>query len=129
MRATYATTQSAGVRRQADTHRDAASLANLISEIHSDAAAITKDWWIGLWEEAKHDELMQLRAEESWDARWASADGTHLDPAIPGQDLAQLEREAAKVKAYVDWHVAHTDRRAAATTVTLTVATCTRRST
>ena len=49
MRDTYGTTQAVAVRRQADTHRDAASLGKLIEEIRDDAARITREFWLGLW--------------------------------------------------------------------------------
>ncbi len=50
MRDTYATTQAVAVRRQADTHRDVASLAKLIQEIRDEPTKITREFWLSMWD-------------------------------------------------------------------------------
>jgi hypothetical protein len=45
VRDTYAITQAVAVRRQVDTHRDAARLGKLISEIGDDASGLTREFW------------------------------------------------------------------------------------
>jgi hypothetical protein len=61
---TYAVTQAVAVRRQADLHKDVASLGKLIQEIRDDASRITRDSWIALW--ATNDPSMRTRAERGW---------------------------------------------------------------
>jgi hypothetical protein len=108
MRSTYATTQAVAVRRQADTHRDVASLGKLIEQVRDDAARVTRDFWIGLSNDP-----------EAWSAQYAGETGTHIDPSIPAADFDALTRAAANVKDYVDEHLAHAD--AVPTTVTLDI--------
>jgi hypothetical protein len=45
---TYRHTQASAVRRQADTHKDAASLGKLIEQIRDDPTRITRDFWLAL---------------------------------------------------------------------------------
>jgi hypothetical protein len=118
MRDTYATTQAIAVRRQADTHRDAASLGKLIEEMRDDATRVTRSFWIGLWR-SPDDPIDRRVAERAWADTYGGATGTHLDPAIPTADLAALTAAAANVKDYVDQHLAHAD--SVPTTVTLTL--------
>jgi hypothetical protein len=117
MRDTYGTTQAIAVRRQADRHRDAASLGKLIEEIGSDPTRITRDFWIGRWDLT--DPFLRADAERGWVTQFAGAVGTHLDPAIPGADLAILTEAAQGVKRYVDTHVAHADAVSPAVTLTI----------
>jgi hypothetical protein len=121
MRDTYGTTQAVAVRRQADTHRDAASLGKLIQEIRAYASRITKDLWLGMWGSFEDDRfgVERAMAENAWDEHYGGNVGTHLDPAIPTADLETLTVDAAKVKRYVDQHVAHADAVQARVTLTL----------
>ena len=116
---TYATTLAVAVRRQADTHRDVATLGKLIEEIRDDAGRITKEFWIGLWD-IGDDELKRWDAERQW-AKNFGAGGDRLEPSIPADDLEALIAAAAKVKHYVDKHVAHADASAVSASVTLTL--------
>lgn len=116
---TYAVTQAVAVRREADIHKDVASLGKLIQEIRDDPSRITRDFWIGLWD--TDDELMLMRAQQGWTKQYAGSTGTHLDPAIPSADADALTAAASKVKAYVDQHVAHADASAASAGVTVTL--------
>jgi hypothetical protein len=131
MRDTYATTQAVAVRRQADAHPDVASLGKLIEQVRDDAGRITREFWLGLWQEPGeppynpdniHDRLMRVRAERGWNDQYAGSVGTHLDPAIPAADFDRLRDIAAKVKGYVDQHVAHADAAVVSAKVTLTLA-------
>jgi hypothetical protein len=117
MRDTYGTRQAVAVRRQADTHRDVASLGKLIEEIQDEPTRITRDFWIGLWEEP--NPLDQHLAEQTWSQQYAGGTGTHIDPSIPAADFDALTAAAASVKDYVDEHLAHAE--AVPTTVTLTL--------
>ena len=116
---TYGTTQAVAVRRQADTHRDAASLGKLIEQIRDDASLITRDFWLGLWRfEDDRFGLKRTMAEQSWDEHYGGRVRSHLDPAIPTKDLETLTTGAAKVKRYVDKHVAHAEPVSAHGTLT-----------
>ncbi len=122
MRDTYATTQAIAVRRQADTHRDAASLGKLIEEIRDDASQLTREFWIGLWDEPTDTvrrRLTHLHAEQGWNDQYGGSIGTHLDPAIPAKDFDTLTAASTNVKQYVDEHVAHADAVPAEVTLTL----------
>lgn len=119
MRDTYAASQAVAVRRQADTHRDVASLGKLVQEIRDNSAKITREFWIGLWDTS--DPLMRSDAERGWTAQYAGTVGTHLDPSIPVEDFDSLTDAASRVKEYVDEHVAHADASAAPANVTLTL--------
>jgi hypothetical protein len=98
------------VRRQADTHKDVASLGKLIEEIRDDPSRITHEFWIGLWDDS--DPWMLREAERGWTDRFAGSVCRHLDLAIPSADFDALTAAAATVKAYVDQHVAHADSSA-----------------
>jgi hypothetical protein len=115
----YAVTQAVAVRRQADIHRDAASLGRLVLEISEDAKRISRDFWTGLWDTSDTFDLRH--AERAWSSQYAGKAGDHLDPAIPAGDLDQLRAAAAGVKTYVDQHLAHSDTNAARASDTLTL--------
>jgi hypothetical protein len=117
MRDTYATTQASAVRRQADTRRNVASLGKLIQGISVRPSLITREFWIGLWNDP--DKYMLLLAERGWKDQYGGELGDHLDPSIPKADLETLTGAAANVKKYVDEHVAHAARFPAGVTVTL----------
>lgn len=115
---TYATTQAVAVRRQADTHKDAASLGKLIEEVRDDARRITPDFWIGLWDNPDARSIRE--AKQQWTDQYGGSVGTHLDPAIPAADLDKLTAAASKARRYVDRHVAHADATSPDVTLTLT---------
>jgi hypothetical protein len=119
MRDTYGHTQAVAVRRQADTHRDAASLGKLIEEVRDDAARITREFWLGLWD--PDGAIDALFAERGWADEYGGSVGLHLDPAIPAADFDALTTAAAEVKEWVDKHVAHADASAVPASVTLTL--------
>jgi HEPN superfamily AbiU2-like protein len=119
MRDTYAVSQAVAVRRQADTHKDAASLGKLIEEIRDDASRVTREFWVELWDDS--DPWMLREAERGWTKHFAGGVGNHLDPSIPATDLDVLTAAAFKVKGYVDQHVAHSDASAVPASVTLTL--------
>jgi len=120
MRDTYGTTQAVAVRRQADTHKDVASLGKLIEEIGCDASRITRDFWLGLWNfDDDRFGVKRAMAEQAWAEHYGGGVGRHLDPAIPEADLDALSTGAAKVKRYVDKHVAHAEPVSAEVTLTL----------
>jgi len=68
---------------------------------------------MGLWSDP------DFLAERGWSEQYAGTTGTHLDPSIPAADLHRLTSGAAKVKRYVDQHVAHADAVPATVTLTL----------
>jgi hypothetical protein len=105
----YAETQSSAVRRQADTHRDVASLAKLLSEIRGDARQLTPEWWIGLWNIGDSDTHEKAHARQQWDDYFGGGLHSHLDPAIPSADLKLLTEASARVTKHVDKHVAHSE--------------------
>jgi hypothetical protein len=109
MRDTYATTQAVAVRRQADTHKDVATLGKLIEEIRDDHRRITREFWLAEWSDPD-DPFMQREAVRGWADQYAGDDERYLDAAIPASDLDTLTDAAADVRAYVDRHVAHSEK-------------------
>ena len=117
LRDTYGPTQAVAVRRQADTHRDSASLGKLISEIAGDPESVTRAFWISLWEDPK-DPFERDSGEWQWKENYAGEVADHLDPAIPAADRERLSAAAAAVKKYVDENIAHSDKSPAEVEVT-----------
>jgi hypothetical protein len=108
---TYSKTQASAVRRQADTHRDSASLGMVVLEMSQTPELLTRDYWLSLWQQRDHDPYWTTEAERQWEANFAGDVGEHLDPAIPVADLATLQAGSERVTRYVDRNVAHLDAR------------------
>jgi len=97
---TYGTSQAIAVRRLADNDRRVVSLVTLIKDLRKHALEITSDWWLTLQPGADIREF----------ARFQEATTNHFDPAIASQDLERLRDAVARVKKYVDHHLAHYDQ-------------------
>jgi hypothetical protein len=104
---TYSMTQASAVRRQADSRRDVNSLMRLIMDVRKGATVVTRAWWIDTLWKPSH-EMERFEADRQWREYFGGAAGDHLDPEIPKGDVRDLKEAAAKVKDYVDAHVAHT---------------------
>ena len=117
---TYATTQAVAVRRQADRDPQTASLRNLCAELADDASRITRDFWLGLWQEPE-DQFMRMLAERQWAENFGGGVGDHLDPDLPTADLERLVEAAGSIKDFVDRHIAHSQSSAVPANVTLQV--------
>lgn len=105
----YADAQASAVRRQADTHRDVASLAKILSEITGDFRRLTPEWWISLWAFEGGNGHERAFARRQWDDEFGGAVSDHLDPAIPTADLDRLTEASASVRSHVDKHIAHSE--------------------
>jgi hypothetical protein len=105
----YAETQAMAVRRQADLHRDVASLGKLLSEVSEEARHLTPEWWIGLWSIDEGDDFERALARRQWNDAFGGAVGVHLDPAIPAADLKRLTEGSEAVRQHVDKHIAHSE--------------------
>jgi hypothetical protein len=116
---TYGQAQAVAIRRQADTHRDVASLGSVLTELQEDPALVTPAFWVGLWDAP--DEYDLRYAEGQFAENYGGGIGTHLDPAIPAADFDALTAAAAEVRNWVDRHVAHADASAVPASVTLTL--------
>jgi hypothetical protein len=106
MKDTYATTQAVAVRRQAVANRESNNLGTLLEELSQDCSRVTEEFWLGLWSE--HVALRQM-GQRIWRQQFAGDTGTHLDPAIVLADVQKLKDGSARVKRYVDKHLAHSD--------------------
>lgn len=104
----YGTSQAVAVRREADEHRDAASLGRLIAEISGDPSRITREFWLGLWQPAD-PRMVEHLAVSAWAEQYGGGDS--LDPAIPAADLAELRAKSEPVTDFVDRHLAHSDAK------------------
>ncbi len=117
---TYAITQAAAVRRQADVRRDVVSLARFLMDVRKGAAAITRTYWIDtLWE--ARDQIDRTVAGRQWDVHYGGSVGDYLDPAIPKKDFETLIAAAEDVKKYVDENIAHASADPVARQVTVAV--------
>jgi hypothetical protein len=105
---TYAEAQAIGVRRQADTHQDVASLAKLLSELEGDASRVTFEWWFDLWGEPR-DDHDRLVARSQWENHYGA--GERLDRDIPSADLEVLNEASSAVRTYVNENLAHSEAR------------------
>jgi hypothetical protein len=101
----YATTQATAVRRQAEISRRVISIASLLSEIGREPERLSNERFV-----AHYDRLARDHAHEVFAGRFAGDVGSHVDPAIIAADLDGLQNTAESVRAYVDRHIAHTDR-------------------
>lgn len=102
----YAAAQVMAVRRQADTNHKSRALGRLIKEMRDRAEILTRDYFVGLWDEIDTDEIVRQHAHAAFD-RMAGDVGDHLDPAIPRRDLESLQRDARTVRLFADQHIAH----------------------
>ena len=111
----YAVSQAVAVRRQADLHRDTASLARLLVEIRDDP----QETYARVLDSPLGSRIRAI-CTASMGLDDGGRTGDHLDPAIPAADLERLLSAAANVKDYVDKHVAHADQRPVAAEASLT---------
>jgi len=109
MKDTYATTQAVAVRRQAVANRESNNLGTLLEELSQDCSLVTEEFWLRLWSE--HVALQQM-GQRIWKQQFGGENGTHLDPTIVLADAQKLKDGSARVKRYVDKHLAHSDQEA-----------------
>lgn len=100
----YAVALASAVRRQADTNAGTSALARLIKEMRDKADLLTREYFVGLWDQTSEREVRQ--ANEAFD-RLAGMGADHFDPEGARRDLQALQVAARKVRLYVDQHVAH----------------------
>lgn len=110
---TYAATQAIAIRRQADTRKDVCSLGLVIKQIRDNAKVLTRESYIGLFDQS--NDLMVQRGNAGFDA--LAGGGDHLDPAIPCADLATLQAAAKSVRLYANEHIAHNAAEPTVTTM------------
>jgi hypothetical protein len=104
---TYAVTQSAAIRRQAEVNPTRViSLASLVAEIGAEPEQLTRERFVALYESPDFEPLGQA----AFDKHFAGEAGDHIDPAIVQADLDELAQTAESVKRYVDRYIAHSDR-------------------
>ena len=101
----YSDSQAIAIRRQADRDPRSCSLARLIEEVRDDADKLTREYFTGLWDRQDGPHLVQL-ANKAFD-QLAGSEHDHLDRSLPERDLARLGSDAAKMRAFVNEHVAH----------------------
>ncbi len=107
IRSTYVTTQSVAVRRQADADPRVISLGRLLNEIEAEPERLTRHWYLSM--SAVDD---QSHAAQLWETSWFAGPHTaHVGPAAIRADLDRLADESVNVRAYVDRHLAHYDKK------------------
>jgi hypothetical protein len=107
---TYAVTQSAAIRRQAEVNpARVVSLASLLAEISAEPERLTRERFVALYEDP--DPHFRRLGEATFDERFAGEAGDHIDPKIVEADLRELRAASESVERYVDRNIAHTDRQ------------------
>jgi len=106
---TYAKTQAIAVRRHADTNKRTASLGRLIFEAREEPELLTRDWWLGLSDRGDPNRRRVLAEQRR--EHYGGDVGGHLDPAIPGADLAKLRHSSKHIRDFVNRNVAHLEAR------------------
>lgn len=94
---TYGAAQASAVRRLTDERRDVVSLARLIKDLRRHAPNVTAEWYANHRPEAERRDFRPFQLENT----------EHFDPAIADADLVKLRSAVARVKGFVDEHVAH----------------------
>ena len=117
----YARSQAMRVRGQAsDLRKDVASLARLVQGVAKHPGALTADWWWSLW--GSDDGMDQAFARRQWESEYGSeARPDRFDRERARKDFQELQAAAAKVKKYVDTHVAHSKLNATPADAELTL--------
>jgi hypothetical protein len=111
---TYAVTQQAAIRRQAEVNpARVVSLASMLTEMLKEPERLTRERFV-----AWYGEDDERWGNQVFDEMFAGDVGDHIDPKVIAVDLAELAKAAESVKRHVDRHVAHTDRRGLKTPTT-----------
>jgi hypothetical protein len=105
-RDTYATSQAAAIRRQAEQSQRVVSLGRLLPEIAAGPERLTRRRFVGAWPPEE-----QPRGSDTFSERFAGDLGDHLDPKPVAADIERLEAEAKKVIDHVDQYIAHADEK------------------
>jgi hypothetical protein len=105
-RDTYATSQSAAVRRQAEPSPRVVSLRRLLDEIAAEPERLSRQRFVGAWPPED-----QRRGNETFLERFAGDVGDHLDPKPVVADIERLVSESKIVTDHVDQYIAHTDEK------------------
>jgi HEPN superfamily AbiU2-like protein len=106
---TYAVTQCAAIRRQAEVHpARVVSLASLLAEMDAEPERLTRERFIAQYDDP--DPYFEQLGQATFDERFAGEAGDHIDPRIVEADLNELRAASEKVERYVDRYIAHTDR-------------------
>jgi hypothetical protein len=105
---TYAFTQGAGIRRQAEIAPDVATLALLLAEIANDPERISREFWV-----SRYPWGQQWRGDNEFTDLFDQKELGHLDGSIATSDLGQIRRTSAQITEWVNHHVAHLSVRPA----------------
>jgi hypothetical protein len=103
----YATSQTVAIRRQAEHNPRGVSFGTLLREIASDPQRLTRERYLAF----QRDDHARAWAVEHWKKEFAGETQDHADPKIVEADIARLEEAVEPIKAYVDQHIAHRDRK------------------
>jgi hypothetical protein len=107
---TYGVTVAVALRRQAECNDGrVTTLGRLVLEMSQDASRLSRDFYLTRY---GTDDTRLAWARQHWVDEFAGSVGDHLDPGIPAGDLDRITSAVAKVKGFVDRHLAHRDRTA-----------------
>lgn len=102
---TYVHSQAIAVRRQTDTDPRVISLGTLLSEMATDSTRLTRRFYVSLY-----DEHIRELADPDFD-RLAGAGADHVPRAPLETVMRTLCARSEPIEAFVNRHIAHTDRR------------------
>jgi hypothetical protein len=100
LRWNYARSQGMAVRRQTDPRSDVVSLARLVDNVWRFPTVLTRERFLAL----QGDDDIPLMDRGFDDL---AGTGEFIDPRIPAQDFADLQRKTARVRKWVNTSVAH----------------------
>jgi len=94
-----------GIRRLTDTRSDSVSLARLLSDIASNAAAVTRESHVS------HYPAHLRRAGEHWFDKFAGPGNDTLPTSVPQRRLRQLKAAERRIRQLVNKQIAHLDQK------------------
>jgi hypothetical protein len=110
LRENYEATQAVAVRRQAEASTRVITLGRLVRELAEHADSVTRHDWVARFD--ADDPYWTAVAHKQWDDTFAGEDDPdRLDAALPQRDLEALTQASARVRKYVDRHLAHHDAK------------------
>ncbi len=101
-----------GIRRQADTSKDAISIARLLDELEDNAPHMTRQWFVRAYvtKPPANARLFQEPAQRTFD-QFAPRGGAHVAVRLIQADKRRLQRLARRVRLFVNRRLAHQSQR------------------
>lgn len=103
----YSSSMAAAIRRLADKHPDTISYRGLLEGIKQHPHVISR---LRFKQRFVHGVYMEFQADLDLDNH-VGAGREYIDPTFVTTEISELEKKTANIKDYVDWRIAHQDKR------------------